>query len=135
MESKSLLQYIKDAITQETDILQQERVIAKYDELQRERKPVLITETKPQEPTVKEYDQPLLALILTIILAVAGLQIFQNIKKLPVGHLARFAVKHHKAGMIPLFKRGPGDQFLRQIIVKITGFHSNFSIIFKSNIV
>lgn len=75
MESKSLLQYIKDAITQETDILQQERIIAKYDELQRERKPVLITETKPQEPTVKEYDQPLLALILTIILAVAGLQI------------------------------------------------------------
>ena len=75
MESKELLQYIKDAISQETDILQQERIIAEYDELQRERKPVLKTETKPEEPAPKEYDQPMLALILTIILAVSGLQI------------------------------------------------------------
>ena len=97
MDTKELLQYMKDAITQETDILQQERIIAEYDKLQSKRKPLLNTETKPQAPTPKEYDQPLLALILTIILAVAGLQIlFTNmvlgIMCLLVGAIASYYI-------------------------------------------
>lgn len=75
MENQELLQYMKDAIMQETDILQQERIMAEFDTYQNARKPVLREESKPQPPVRKEYDQPLLALILTIILAVIGLGI------------------------------------------------------------
>lgn len=75
MENQELLQYMKDAIMQETDILQQERIMAEFDTYQNARKPVLRKESKPQPPVRKEYDQPLLALILTIILAVIGLGI------------------------------------------------------------
>lgn len=72
MDNQELLQYLKDAITQETDILQQERIISEFDTLQSARKPELQKESKPQAPVMKEYDQPLLALILTILLAVIG---------------------------------------------------------------
>lgn len=73
MENQELLQYMQDAITQETDIMQQERIIAEFDALQKGRKPLLQIESKPQPPQKKEYDQPLLALILTVLLAFAGL--------------------------------------------------------------
>lgn len=72
METKELLQYMKDAIMQETDILQQERIIAEYDTFQASRKPVLQKEGKPQPPVKKECDQPLFALILTVALAAVG---------------------------------------------------------------
>ena len=40
-----------------------------------------------------------------------------------------FAVQHHQAGSIPLLKRCLGNQFFRQVVVKIMGLH-RFSPIF-----
>ena len=40
-----------------------------------------------------------------------------------MGNSTGFPVDYHQAGLIPGLDRGLGDQFLRQIIIKIRFFH------------
>ena len=54
--------------------------------------------------------------------AVAGVQIVDNVIKMLVGNLAGFPVQHHQPGAVPLFQGSLGNQFFRQIIIKIMGF-------------
>ena len=50
MENQELMRYLKDAITLETDTMQQERIIAEFDVLQHARRPILRQEAIPPAP-------------------------------------------------------------------------------------
>lgn len=69
MENQELMRYMQDAITQETDIMQQERIIDEFDVLQYARRPILRQEDKPPMPEMSEYRPPILALLLMGIVA------------------------------------------------------------------
>ena len=56
--------------------------------------------------------------------AVAGYQVVDDIVKMLVGHLPRFAVKGHQPGMIPLQQGSLCDEFLGKVIIKISFFQS-----------
>ena len=53
--------------------------------------------------------------------AVTRLEIIQNVKKMPVGSLARIAVQNQQPGGIPLQQGSLRDQLFRQIIPKVMG--------------
>lgn len=55
MENQELLRYLKDAIEQETSIVEQENTIAEYNRLSLLRKPEKRVEGLPQKPGMKEY--------------------------------------------------------------------------------
>ena len=58
MDNKALLQYLKDAIEQETAIAQQEQMIAEYDRQSEMRKPQLVVERTPALPTLQKVRYP-----------------------------------------------------------------------------
>lgn len=73
MENQELMRYLKDAITQETDIMQQERIIAEFDVLQHTRRPILRQEAIPPAPEMSKYRPSILALLLISIVGAYSL--------------------------------------------------------------
>ena len=57
---------------------------------------------------------------------VTGIQVVQNIVKMPVADFSGLAVQDHQPGGVPLLQRGLSNQLLRQVIVKIMCFQSPF---------
>ena len=55
-ERQSLIDYLREAIQQETDVITQERIIAQYDEDSEKNKPVLPEKRTVDRPQIVEYD-------------------------------------------------------------------------------
>ena len=73
MENQELMRYLKDAITLETDIMQQERIIAEFDVLQHARRPILRQEAIPPALEMSKYRPSILALLLISIVGAYSL--------------------------------------------------------------
>ncbi|MDO4867893.1 MAG: hypothetical protein Q4C10_15295, partial [Clostridia bacterium] len=55
-ERQALIDYLKEAIQQETDVITQERIIAQFDEDSEKSKPMLPEKRTVDKPQTVEYD-------------------------------------------------------------------------------
>lgn len=81
MENKELLQYLKDAIEQETDIVQQEELIRNFNREKEQKKPVLVLKERIEKPKATEHAVKrsfAFFLIISIFLLIIGVSVVSN---------------------------------------------------------
>ena len=76
MENKELLEYLKDAIDQETAIAQQEQMIAEYHKLSLQRKPVQQEVRMPAPPMQAVWEWTTAHIVLSITCGIVALLLF-----------------------------------------------------------